>query len=111
MRSPAFLLHEDTARTDTWLKLMLGGILVMFLVLGGVLLFQDKEDAFGMFGIAVFYALLFKISLGWAFRLEYPFLHYKRGQAGFGGKCLCLQWGPVRYLVQKRGGDKAQQGL
>jgi len=61
MRSPAFLLYEDTARTDTWLKLMLGGILVMFLVLGGVLLFQDKEDAFGMFGIAVFYALLFKI--------------------------------------------------
>ena len=61
MRSPAFLLYEDTARTDTWLKLMLGGILVMFLVLGGVLLFQDKEDAFGMFGIAVFYTLLFKI--------------------------------------------------
>ena len=61
MRSPAFLLHEDTARTDTWLKLMLGGILVMFLVLGGVLLFQDKDDAFGMFGVAVFYALLFKI--------------------------------------------------
>jgi len=61
MRSPAFLLYEDTARTDTWLKLMLGGILAMFLVLGGVLLFQDKEDAFGMFGVAVFYALLFKI--------------------------------------------------
>jgi len=61
MKSPAFLLYEDTARTDTWLKLMLGGILVMFLVLGGVFLFQDKEDAFGMFGIAVFYALLFKI--------------------------------------------------
>ena len=61
MRSPAFLLYEDTARTDTWLKLMLGGILVMFLVLGGVLLFQDKGDAFGMFGIAVFYTLLFKI--------------------------------------------------
>ena len=61
MRSPAFLLHEDTARTDMWLKLMLGGILVMFLVLGGVLLFQDKEDAFGMFGVAVFYALLFKM--------------------------------------------------
>jgi hypothetical protein len=61
MRSPAFLLYEDTARTDAWLKLMLGGILVMFLVLGGVLLFQDKEDAFVMFGIAVFYALLFKI--------------------------------------------------
>ena len=61
MRSPAFLLYEDTAGMDMWLKLMLGGILVMFLVLGGVLLFQDKGDALGMFGIAVFYTLLFKI--------------------------------------------------
>jgi hypothetical protein len=61
MGNPAFLLYEDTARTDTWLKLMLGGILVMFLVLGGVLLFQDDSAAFGMFGIAVYYALLFRI--------------------------------------------------
>jgi len=61
MKSPAFLLYEDTAGMDMWLKLMLGGMLVMFLVLGGVLLFQDKEDAFAMFGVAVFYALLFKI--------------------------------------------------
>jgi hypothetical protein len=61
MRSLAFLLYEDTSRTDMWLKLMLGGILVMFLVLGGVLLFQDEADAFVMFGVAVFYALLFKI--------------------------------------------------
>ncbi len=61
MRSPVFLLYEDTPRTDMWLKVMLGGILVIFLVLGSILLFQDKEDAFVMFGIAVFYALLFKI--------------------------------------------------
>jgi hypothetical protein len=61
MGSPALLLYEDAAKTDMWLKLLLGGILVMFLVLGGVLLFQDKPDAFGMFGIGVFYALLFKI--------------------------------------------------
>jgi hypothetical protein len=61
MGNPAFLLYEDTARTDTWLKLMLGGILVMFLVLGGVLLFQDDSAAFGMFEIAVYYALLFRI--------------------------------------------------
>ena len=92
MRSPAFLLYEDTARTDAWLKLMLGGILVMFLVLGGVLLFQDKEDAFEMFGIAVFYALLFKlvmpqryqiysdkvrIVLGWPLAWNIPFTTIK----------------------------------
>jgi hypothetical protein len=122
MGSPAFLLYEDTARTDTWLKLMLGGILVMFLVLGGVLLFQDKEDAFGMFGIAVFYALLFKLvmpqryqvysgqgkdSSGLASCLEYTFHHDKGGQVCLGGESLRLQWGPFRHLVQKRGGDKA----
>ena len=126
MRSPAFLLYEDTARTDTWLKLMLGGILVMFLVLGGVLLFQDKEDAFGMFGIAVFYALLFKIImpqryqiysdkvrivLGGPFAWNIPFSTIKEVRSASGVKCLCLQWGPFRHLVQKRGGDKAQQGL
>jgi Bacterial PH domain len=61
MRSPVFLLYEDKPGTDLWLKILLGGILVMFLVLGGVLLFQDEADAFEMFGIAVFYALLFKI--------------------------------------------------
>jgi hypothetical protein len=61
MTSPVFLLYENAPRTDMWLKLLLGGILVMFLVLGSVLLFQGKPDAFGMFGIAVFYTLLFKI--------------------------------------------------
>jgi hypothetical protein len=61
MRSPAFLLYEDTAKTDMWLKLLLGGIMVIFLVLGCVLLFQATWVAFEMFGIVVFYALLFKI--------------------------------------------------
>ncbi len=61
MTSPAYLLYEDTPRTDMWLKLLLGGIPVLLLVLGGVLLFQNKGGAFGMLGIAVFYALLFKI--------------------------------------------------
>ncbi len=61
MKSPAFLLYEDTARTDMWLKLMLGSIMVTFLVLGCILLFQATWVAFEMFGIAVFYALLFKI--------------------------------------------------
>ncbi len=61
MKSPAFLLYEDKPGMDLWLKILLGGILVLFLVMGGVLLFQNKADAFGMFGIAVFYALLFRV--------------------------------------------------
>jgi len=61
MKSPAFLLYEDTPKMDTWLKLLLGIFPVLFLVLGCILLFQDKEDAFVMFGLVVFYPLLFKI--------------------------------------------------
>lgn len=58
---PSFLLYEDTPIVDLWLKLMLGGITLMFLVIGIVLLFQDAEGAFVMFGIAAFYILLFKL--------------------------------------------------
>ena len=115
MRSPAFLLHEDTARTDTWLKLMLGGILVMFLVLGGVFLFQDKEDAFGMFGIAVFYALLFKIVmpqryqvysdkvrivLGWPFAWNIPFTTIKEVRPASGVSAFA--YSGVRFATSSK---------
>ena len=116
MRSPAFLLYEDTARTDTWLKLMLGGILVMFLVLGGVLLFQDKEDAFEMFGIAVFYALLFKlvmprryqiysdkvrIVLGWPLAWNIPFTTIKEVRPASGVSAFA--YNGVRFATSSKG--------
>jgi len=115
MRSPAFLLYEDTARTDAWLKLMLGGILVMFLVLGGVLLFQDKEDAFEMFGIAVFYALLFKlvmprryqiysdkvrIVLGWPLAWNIPFITIKEVRSASGAKAFA--YSGVRFATSSK---------
>ena len=116
MRSPASLLYEDTARTDTWLKLMLGGILVMFLVLGGVLLFQDKEDAFGMFGIAVFYALLFKlvmprryqiysdkvrIVLGWPLAWNIPFTTIREARPA--SRASAFAYNGVRFATSSRG--------
>ena len=61
MKSPAFLLYEDEPRTDIWLKLMLVGLPVIFLVLGIVLLFQDTASALGMFGVTIFYAVLFRL--------------------------------------------------
>lgn len=61
MKSPAFLLYEDSPRTDIWLKLMLTGIQEIFLVMGIVLLFQDMEGAFTMFGVTIFYAVLFRM--------------------------------------------------
>ena len=61
MKSPAFLLYEDDARIDTWLKLMLAGIPAILLVVGIVLIFQDTEAAVTMLGAAVFYAVLFRL--------------------------------------------------
>ena len=61
MKSPAFLLYENTPKTDIWLKLMLAGIPAIFLVIGIVLLFQDTASAFGMFGVTVFYAVFFRL--------------------------------------------------
>lgn len=55
------MLYEDASRTDMWLKLMLVGIPMIFLVLGLVLLFQDTASAFGMFGVTIFYAVLFRL--------------------------------------------------
>jgi hypothetical protein len=61
MKSPAFLLYEDTPKTDIWLRLILRGIPAILLVAGVVLLFQDTEGAFVMFGVAVFDAALFRL--------------------------------------------------
>ena len=115
MKSPAFLLYEDTPKTDMWLKLMLGTILVLFLVLGSVTLFQDKGDAFGMFGIAVFYALLFKIimpqryqiysdkikiAMGGPFAWNIPFSTIKEVRSASGAKAFA--YGGVRFATSSK---------
>jgi hypothetical protein len=88
MKSPSFLIYEDIPRTDIWLKILLTGIPAIFLVLGIVLLFQDTGGAFGMFGVTIFYAVLFglvmphkyqvyndkvRIALGGPFAWNIPF--------------------------------------
>ncbi len=55
------LIYEDKPRYDLWLKLILGGVLLLTLVLGVVLLSQDREAALVMFGVTLFDALLFNI--------------------------------------------------
>ena len=61
MGSPSYLLYEDNPKVDIWMKLMFAGIVLLFVVMGLVLLFEDTEAAFTMFGVAVFDALLFKL--------------------------------------------------
>ena len=54
-----YLLHEDAAEYDSWLKLILGGTLSFTLLLGVYLLYVDRTGALVCFGVTVFDALLF----------------------------------------------------
>ncbi len=63
------LVYEDTPRYDFWLKLVLGGILALTLVLGIILLFDDVEAAWVMFGVTLFDALLLKAILPQRFQI------------------------------------------
>jgi len=116
MRSPAFLLYEDTPRTDTWLKLMLGGILIILLALGIGLLFEETEDAFVIFGVTIFDALLFKlvmprryqiysdkvrIVLGWPLAWNIPFTTIKEVRSASGAKAFA--YNGVRFATSSKG--------
>lgn len=61
MGSPGFLLYEDKPKIDPWIRLMFAGIVLLFVVMGLILLFEDTGSAFAMFGVAVFDALLFRM--------------------------------------------------
>ncbi|HET6478223.1 MAG TPA: hypothetical protein VFF92_04005, partial [Dehalococcoidales bacterium] len=54
-----FLIHEEPAEYDTWLKLTLGGVLSFTLLLGVYLLYVDRTGAYITLGVTVFDALLF----------------------------------------------------
>ena len=61
--NPSYPIHEDGARYDLWLKLILGSTLLLTLVLGIVFLSFDTAGALVMFGVTVFDALLFNAIL------------------------------------------------
>jgi hypothetical protein len=115
MRSSAFLLYEDTARTDVWLKLMLGGILIFLLALGIGLLFEETDGAFVIFGVTIFDALLFKIVmpqryqvysdkvrivLGWPFAWNIPFTTIKEVRSASGAKAFA--YNGVRFATSSK---------
>jgi len=83
----SYLIHEDRPRYDTWLKMIIGGIIAFTLIPGIVLLGIDLTAAWVMFGTTLFDALLFhailprryqifndrvKIVLGRPFSLNIP---------------------------------------
>ncbi|MEW6033951.1 MAG: PH domain-containing protein [Chloroflexota bacterium] len=56
---PPYLVYEDTARYDLWLKLVLAAALAATLVGGVVMLPTEPAGAWSMLGVTVFDALLF----------------------------------------------------
>ena len=116
MKSPAFLLYEDEPRIDIWLKVIMIGIPAMFLVLGLVLLFQDTASAFGMFGVTIFYAVLFRlimpqkyqvysdkvrIVLGGPFAWDIPFSTIKEALPA--SRASAFAYNGVRFATSSRG--------
>jgi len=110
------LLYEDTPRLDVWLKLMLAGITLAFLVAGVVLLFQDTEGAFVMLGDGVFIGLLsklimprryqvysdrFRIVLGGPFAWNIPHSTIKEARAASGAKAFA--YSGVRFATSSKG--------
>lgn len=115
MGSPGYLLYEDNLKIDIWMKLMFAGIVLLFLIMGLVLLFEDTGAAFTMFGVAVFYALLFKlilptryqvysdrirIVLGGPFALNIPLSTVKEVKAASGAKAFA--YSGVRFATSSK---------
>ena len=108
----SFLLYEDTAEYDLWLKLLLGGILAFTLVMGFFLLSVDKIGAYIFLGVTVFDALLFyavlpqryqiwtdrvRIALGRPFAVNIPLATIKEARSASGSKAFAY-WG-VRFAT------------
>jgi len=113
--SPGYLLYEDNPKIDTWMKLMFAGIVLLLLIMGLVLLFEDTEAAFTMFGVAVFDAVLFKliipqryqiysdrirIVLGGPFALNIPLSTVKEVKEASGAKAFA--YSGVRFATSSK---------
>jgi len=109
-------IYEDTSRYDSWLKVILGGILALTFVLGVVLLFEDIIAASVMFGVTLFDALLFKailprrfqifqdrvkIVLGGPLALSIPLSNIKCARSASGSKAF-VYWG-IRFATSTQG--------
>ncbi len=109
------IVYEDTPKYDSWLKLVLGGILALMFIAGVVLIYQDITGALVMFGAALFDAPLFKailpqrfqifqdrlrIVLGGPFALNIPFSNIREVRAASASKAFAY-WG-IRFATSTR---------
>jgi hypothetical protein len=110
--NPDHLLHEDRARYDWWLKLILGGTLALTLVLGLAFLATDITGTWILLAVTAFDALLFhailprryqiftdrlRIVLGYPFAWTIPFSTIEEARSVSGSKAFF--YGGVRFTT------------
>ena len=103
----SYLIYEDSAPYDPWLKIVLGGTLAFTLVMGIAFLPFEVVGAYAMFGVTLFDALLFnailprryqiyqdrmRIVLGKPFAVNFPFTTIKEAHAAEGSTAF-VYWG------------------
>ena len=110
--SLSYLIYEDSAPYDPWLKIILGSTLALTLVMGIVFLPFDVAGAYVMFGVTLFDALLFnailprryqiyqdrlRIVLGKPFAVNIPFSTIKEVRPASGSKTFA--YGGIRLAT------------
>ncbi len=110
-----YLIYEDTAQYDLWLKLILGGTLLLTFILWIVLLPVDTLGAWIFFGVTAFDALLFhavlprryqlfkdrlRIVLGYPFSVNIPLSTIKEVKSVSGSKAFAC-WG-IRFATSSK---------
>jgi hypothetical protein len=113
--SASYLIHEDVARYDPWLKFVLGGVIALTLVPGIVLLSLELPRAYVWLATTAFDALLFhivlprrfqifedrlRIVLGWPLALNFPLTTIKEARPVPGAKALFYPG--VRFATSTR---------
>jgi len=109
------LLYEDAPKYDSWLKLILGGVLALTFILGVIFIYRDTEASIAMFGITLFDALLFKailprryqifedrlkILLGWPFVINIHFSNVLEAKPACGRKAFAYRG--LRFATSTR---------
>ncbi len=111
----SYLIYEERAQFDSWLKWIIGGTLALTLVMGVVFLLFDVASALAMFGVTVFDALLFnailprryqiyqdrlRIVLGKPFAVSISFATIKEARSA-AGSATFIYWG-IRFATSAK---------
>ena len=111
----SYLIYEDSALYDPWLKIILGSTLALTLVMGIVFLPFDVAGAYVMFGVTLFDALLFnailprryqiyqdrlRIVLGKPFAVSISFATIKEARSA-AGSTIFIYWG-IRFATSAK---------